>query len=195
MLISQHFGHSKLTVFVFFYTGGVSFHSLRDLPWNSHFWFKWNENVLLFFATFVTFCDVSAFLIAISSCDQQSIFFFRIKSSPLPMILQIDACICVQQFTTIMSMKLWKKSEKLSIRYRIRSELIFSKISGPVFSKSGNQNRFFNGHVLTSTFLQLETLKFVWAFFWTSAQLKCKFIWKKNFKIKIRKRIRGECIF
>jgi hypothetical protein len=143
---------------------------------------------LLFFATFVTFCNVSAFLIAISSCDQQSIFFFffyrRIKSSPLPMILQIDACICVQQFTTIMSMKLWKKSEKLSIRYRIRSELIFSKISGPVFSKSGNQNRFFNGHVLTSTFLQLETLKFVWAFFWTSAQLKCKFIWKKISKLK-----------
>jgi hypothetical protein len=32
-LVSQHLGHSKLTVFVFFlYRGGVAVHFVRDLP-------------------------------------------------------------------------------------------------------------------------------------------------------------------
>jgi hypothetical protein len=57
------------------------------------FYLNETKMFLLFFATFVTFCNVSAFLIAISSCDQQSIFFGvgGIKSSPLSLILQIDA--------------------------------------------------------------------------------------------------------
>jgi hypothetical protein len=118
---------------------------------------------------FVIFCNICYILqrFSISDCNFQlrsAINFFwggwnQIQSPVLDFAdRRVNLRSAMHNYNEHETMK---KSEKLSIRYRIRSELIFSKISGPVFSKSGNQNRFFDGHVLTSTFLQLETLKFV----------------------------------